>query len=110
MEPVALAVQLLTPHLLGTLLDSLKPNAQLAVGICSSYGFIPQTGGTFADVTGKPNVVSEGQGEAVLRRWTPFGIREAIYFIATGKSRGSVKRITEDDLKPKKLIALEQRI
>lgn len=111
-EPVALAVDLLTPELLGSLLKALKPGAQLAVGTCSAFGFIPQTGGTFADAVGKPNIVRKGSGEIALRNWTPFGIREAIYFIATGKSRLSVKRIMEDDLKPrryKRMVRVDER-
>jgi hypothetical protein len=97
-DPVEQVRELLGLSLLNSIQSALQPGAIFAAGVCSAWGFHPVTGHPFADANGKPiNLVAE-TGVEILRRWTPFGIRDAIYFIATGKCRGTVKRVTPRDL------------
>jgi hypothetical protein len=97
-DPIAQAKELLGVTTLATIRNFLKPSARFAVGIISAMGFNPISGAPFADVDGTPfNLHSEG-GDSVLRRWTPFGIRDAMYFLATGICRGTVKELTVADL------------
>jgi hypothetical protein len=92
-DPVEQARELLGVPVLKTIQNSLKPGAQFAVGVISAMGFHPRTGDPFADVDGTPLNLDSESGEDILRRWTPFGIRDAIYFLATGKCRGRVKEL-----------------
>jgi hypothetical protein len=61
-------------------------------------GFHPVTGDPFADFDGTPLDLNSESGENVLRRWTPYGIRDAIYFLATGRCRGTVRELVAADL------------
>ena len=98
-DPVEQARELLGVPVLKTIQNSLKPGAQFAVGVISAMGFHPRTGDPFADVDGTPLNLDSESGEYILRRWTPFGIRDAIYFLATGKCRGRVKELHPSDLR-----------
>ncbi|HKR13073.1 MAG TPA: hypothetical protein VJT15_13520 [Pyrinomonadaceae bacterium] len=98
-DPVEQARELLGVPVLKTIQNSLKPSAQFAVGVISAMGFHPRTGDPFADVDGTPLNLDSESGEDILRRWTPFGIRDAIYFLATGKCRGRVKQLHPSDLR-----------
>jgi energy-coupling factor transporter ATP-binding protein EcfA2 len=98
-DPVEQARELLGVPLLNSIQSALRPGATFAAGICSAWGFHPVTGRPFADPTGKPVNLAAETGSEVLRRWTPFGIRDALYFIASGKCRGTVKEIPLDGLK-----------
>jgi hypothetical protein len=97
-DPVEQARELLGVSVLKTIRSFLKPNACFAVGVISAMGFHPRTGNPFADVDGTPLNLRSETGEEILRRWTPFGIRDAIYFLATGKCRGRVKELRPADL------------
>lgn len=94
-DPVEQARDLLGVPILKTIQSMLKPGARFAVGIISAMGFHPLTGNPFADIDGTPlNLGSAESGEDILRRWTPYGIRDAIYFLTTGICRGNVKELT----------------
>lgn len=97
-DPVEQARELLGVSVLRTISSMLKPGARFAVGVVSAMGFHPVTGDPFADIDGTPLGLASESGEDILRRWTPFGIRDAIYFLATGNCRGSVKELTADVL------------
>lgn len=100
-DPVEQARSLLGITLLKMIRSALKPSATFAVGISSAYGFNPLTGNPFADTDGTPiNLGSAESGEEILRRWTPYGIRDAIYFLTTGEARGTVKPVLPEDLTP----------
>ena len=98
-DPVEQARELLGVPVLKTIQNTLKPGSQFAVGVISAMGFHPRTGEPFADVDGTPLNLDSESGEDILRRWTPFGIRDAIYFLATGKCRGRVKELHPADLR-----------
>lgn len=93
-DPVEQARDLLGVPILKTIQSMLKPGAHFAVGVISAMGFHPLTGDPFADVDGTPLNLASESGEDILRRWTPYGIRDAIYFLATGECRGTVKELT----------------
>jgi hypothetical protein len=97
-DPVEHARDLLGVPLLRMIHSALKPGAIMAVGVTSSYGFHPLTGDSFADTDGTPINLASESGEDILRRWTPYGIRDALYFLATGQSRGTVKQVMPADL------------
>jgi hypothetical protein len=97
-DPVEQARALLGVSVLRTIRNALKPDATFAVGVISAMGFHPLTGDPFADVDGTPLHLDSESGEDVLKRWTPYGIRDAIYFLATGKCRGRVKELQPADL------------
>lgn len=99
-DPVEQARSLFGPELLKMIRNVLKPEADFAVGITSAFGFNPLTGNSFFDIDGSPTPLSTDSGEDILRRWTPYGIRDAIYFLATGRARGTVKLLTSLDFKP----------
>jgi hypothetical protein len=96
-NPVEQARELLGISLLNSIRSALKPGAVLAAGISSAWGF-RSDGEPFADPDGTPVAVAGESGEDILRRWTPFGIRDALYFIATGRCRGTVKELARRDL------------
>lgn len=98
LDPVEQARELLGVPILKTIRSALKPSTSFAVGVISAMGFHPITGDPFADVDGTPLNLDSETGEDILRRWTPFGIRDAIYFLATGKCRGRVKELRASDL------------
>jgi hypothetical protein len=97
-DPIAQAKQVLGPAFLRTLRNSVSPNGQMAVGICSAFGFHPDDGNPFADNAGRPKIWKPDLGDEMLKHWTPFGVREAIYFVLTGNCRGPVKELSDDDL------------
>lgn len=93
-DPVEQARDMLGVPILKTIRSVLKPEARFAIGVISAMGFHPVTGDPFADVDGTPLNLASESGEDILRRWTPYGIRDAIYFLATGECRGTVKELT----------------
>ncbi|HEX8370725.1 MAG TPA: hypothetical protein VF604_19425 [Pyrinomonadaceae bacterium] len=99
-NPVIQARETLGASLLDKIRKSLPKSAEFAVGVCSPWGFNGEEKGwkPFADANGQVYAVSNEQGEELLLRWKPFGVRDAIYFIATGKCRGSVAPVTEQQL------------
>jgi hypothetical protein len=99
-DPVEQARSLFGPELLKMIRNVLKPDADFAVSVTSAFGFHPLTGNSFADFDGRASPLSTDSGEDILRRWTPYGIRNAIYFLATGRARGTVKRLLPGDFKP----------
>jgi hypothetical protein len=67
---------------------------EIGVGVCSAFGFDRSTGQpTVSPYTGLPNMPPGRTREEHYRRWTPFGVREALLFLATGRSSPSVKQV-----------------
>lgn len=92
------ARSLLGVHLLNTIHDALKSDAKFAIGVTSAWGFSPISKEPFAGPDGLPGAAPGETGEDILPDWTPFGIRDAMYFITTGECRGSVRLVHPDDL------------
>ena len=90
--PVRQAVEVLGNVTLKTIHSALKDGARMAVGICSALGFDAETGGTFVDpATGEVRRLHLESGEEMLKRWRPFGIRDASYFLAGGRASGTLE-------------------
>ena len=101
LDPIAQARETLDVVLLEKIYKSLDiPNAKFAVGVCSPWGFIEEKGGVpFAGRGGQVDATHGEQGEEYLFKWKPFGVRDAIYFIATGKCRGTVQEVRREHLR-----------
>jgi hypothetical protein len=97
-DPVAQARELLGVAFLNMIRSTLRPSATFAVGVTSAWGFDPYTQEPFAGPRGKPGILSAERGQEILQRWVPFGIRDAIFFIATGREGRTVKHIKREDL------------
>jgi hypothetical protein len=106
LTPVELAAELSAihqaEHALGiplqTLRAALLPTAQLAVGFASAWGFRDPRTPPYLDLSTPPDSA-----------WTPFGLREAIWFLATGNVRAPFERVesTNGPLLPTRLRWIE---
>jgi hypothetical protein len=69
---------------------SLDSRAQMAIGVCSSTGFYSDGSVFWDDLRSEiyPRI-AQGPDER-LRNWTPFGIEEAIVFLASGRAFSTV--------------------
>lgn len=83
-DPLRQARELVGEAVLETLRQMLAPRAQLAVVLTSSGGFDAASGEPFLDLAGWPRADTGQSGEELLRRWRPFGVREALLFLAFG--------------------------
>lgn len=94
LDPVELARELLGVHTLNRIHQALKPGAEFAVGVCSSYGFHPLTGQPLADERGIISVLGSQTRQEILNKFlTPFGVRDALVFVTTGYARNRVKKV-----------------
>ncbi|MDQ3801747.1 MAG: hypothetical protein M3384_20170, partial [Acidobacteriota bacterium] len=112
-NPVVQAREMLGVGLLEKISKSLHPEkAKFAVGVCSPWGFNGEEKGgkPFADENGQVLAAFHERGEELLLKWKPFGVRDAIYFIATGKCRGSVAEVTEQHLKPQAKLPVKMKV
>jgi len=98
LDPIAQARALLGLPVLNQIRHALRPDAVFAVGLCSSGGFDPASGEPYWTPDGKPVHMGAETEEEILRRWVPYGVRDAIFFIATGTVRGTVRRVRRQDL------------
>jgi hypothetical protein len=98
LDPIAQARALLGLPMLNQIRHALRRDAVFAVGLCSSGGFDPTSGEPYWTPDGKPLHMGAETEEEILRRWVPYGVRDAIFFIATGRVRGTVQRILRQDL------------
>ena len=98
-DPIEQVKETLGLPLLKMIQSALKPSAKFAVGVTSALGFNPINGRPLADQFGVPRKASMEGKDEVYRRWTPFGVRDAIFFISTGRPVGSVRLIKPEDLR-----------
>jgi hypothetical protein len=98
LDPVEQLRHVLGVKVLNTLRSALREDASLAVGICSAGGFRPDDGRPYWLANGKPNALGAETREEVLRSWVPFGIRDVLQYIATGRDGGMVRQLYEDEL------------
>lgn len=97
-KPVQTAIQMLGLPFLNMIHQSLKPDAKFAIGVASALGFYPSNGLPLAGDDGF--VKSGGQREDdILNIWKPFGVRDAMFFIATGHATGTVKLVNPQDIR-----------
>ena len=92
-EPVHQARTVLGNTLLPGIRAAMAPEAELAIGVCSAGGFLPQRGEAFLESS-----LSSTDGSAgALDHWQPFGIREALGFLVSGRESSSVKLVQGRD-------------
>jgi hypothetical protein len=109
-EPVTQARELVGVAVLEAIHSVLKPRATLAVGVSSAWGFHPITGQVLANERGNLIKHPAESEEGILKYWTPFGIREAMSFVITGRAGGTVQILSKEDFltgwhrKPIKLV------
>jgi hypothetical protein len=92
-DPVAIALELLGAQTLRHFRQVLDLDAEFAVGVASSTGFVRDTGESFIEWA------RDREPEERLKAWRSFGIQEALLFMTAGRCVGPVRRVTrEDDL------------
>ncbi|HEX4955394.1 MAG TPA: hypothetical protein VF017_18540 [Thermoanaerobaculia bacterium] len=90
--PVQLACELLDESNLLRIANALEPDAELAVGLTSAWGFNPFTGRPFMEADNPVGLSSQSRSRRFLN-WRPFGVREALLFMVTGIARQPVQRV-----------------
>lgn len=107
MDPLQMAIECLGYASLKMIRDSMSADAQLAVGLVSNWGF-KDSGFPLVDKSGVPVFLSEinrGDENDFVAQWQPFGIRETLIYIATGRVDSTIKVIGPNDLNQKNLKA-----
>lgn len=97
LSPLDVACELLGEATLLRILNTLKPEAQFAVGLTSAWGFNPFNGKPFVK-DDNPISISTKDPSRNLLNWRPFGIREALLFITTGEARRPMERVKASSL------------
>ena len=95
-DPVKQAKKCIGLGILKAINNHLRPKAKLAVGVISAYGF-QRNGEIFAPSRLPQEFKTDGH---IFDMWRPFGIRDALYFMVTGKTRrrGRVRLVHAEDL------------
>ncbi|HEX4495988.1 MAG TPA: hypothetical protein VIE43_10005 [Thermoanaerobaculia bacterium] len=97
LDPIRMVEDRFGTALLGQLRAAAAPEVRLAVGLASAWGF------------GAP-AATRTCGASALERWSPFGIREALLFLATGEARHPVAELTPNSrVEPSDLSAGNKR-
>jgi hypothetical protein len=74
------------------------PNAKLAIGLSSAFGF-DERGEALVDGDGVPNRFDDDLGRnGFIQRWRPYGVLEAFLFLATGRSTSGTLMSFEPEL------------
>lgn len=68
--------------IVGLLQASIETDAVFAVGVCSAYG-----------LAGPPEIDDVRSAQERLAAWTPYGVREALLFLAAGDIRHPIERV-----------------
>lgn len=100
MDPFQMAVECIGYASLKMIRDSMSADAELAVGLISNWGF-KATGYPLVDKEGNPIFLSElnrGDENDFVSQWHPFGVRECLIYLATGRVDSMIHIIEPDDL------------
>jgi hypothetical protein len=99
MDPVWLARELIGVSTLATLCNALKPASAAAAGICSAGGF-NQAGRAFWLDAGHVDRAEGESDDMIVARWTPYGVREALFFLGAESSgpMATLRAIERSDL------------
>jgi len=95
LDPIDMARSVLGQATLSMIRRSLADGAQMGIGVCSSTGFYDD-GTVFWRNPGAgegeegPRLWEGETGADAYRNWSPFGVKEAILFLATGRCAGTV--------------------
>lgn len=90
LDPITLAHRTIDPEQLTAIYDCLAPGSRFAIGLTSWRGFA---------APGSPSTDPRWEQRAIST-WQPFGVREALLFMATGEVRPPLALVGEEDLRP----------
>lgn len=100
MDPMAMAVECLGYEAIKMIRDAMRPDAELAVGLTSTWGF-KYDGRPLVDHKGQPTFntqLDRGSENEFIAQWRPFGIRESLVYLATGETDSMIQVVTQKDL------------
>jgi hypothetical protein len=102
LDPAPQLRALLGAAALGRVLHAVQEGAEVAVGAVSAGGFDPTSGRGRLDEKGR----GRRGGVDTFGDWCPFGVREALEFMVTGRSSGSVVSLARRDLRPRSTVRI----
>jgi hypothetical protein len=89
LEPVATVRAKISDAAIQQILDAVAPGCPVAVALMSVKGF-SEAGDPLTDVSGLANpasgVKTQRWRERIVNEWKPWGVRAALYFLATGEA------------------------
>lgn len=95
LRPLQVARQCFGEANLLRILNSLRPTTELAVGLTSAWGFDPLTQRAFME-NNEPLQVSSQSRERRILDWRPFGVREALLYVASGLVTGPIELVRRE--------------
>ena len=99
LDPLAMAIECLGYESLKSLRDAMRPDAELAVGLISTWGFNYE-GKPLVGPNGRPNfltIANRGHGNDFVSQWKPYGIRETLIYLATGRTSPNLHVMRPED-------------
>lgn len=108
LDPVAHALEVMGVGALRAIRGAMRPDAELAVGLCSTWGFTA-SGRPLFDHHGTPLWGSEldrGSEDDFLQQWRPFGVRDALVYLASGRVGPTLCVLQPSDLVDRAVPAL----
>lgn len=96
LDPIWTAREVLGLQTMVTLRHAFR-GRNLAVGVCSAGGFTID-GSAYWKRDGLPQRNHDDTPDEVLKRWRPFGVRDAIRFLTLRQAHGRVRIIRDQDL------------
>lgn len=98
-DPLGLACDVLGKEIVHALWQSVSPRSKFGIGLCSAWGFDADSGASFVDDAEDQDQYASDQS---WLRWSPFGVREALYFILNGDPPkdhkiGPISEFVKDD-------------
>ncbi len=100
MDPLQMAFECLGYPAIKMIRDSMHDDAELAIALVSTWGF-KDSGSPLVDKNGRPIFASEfsrGDANDFIAQWHPFGVRESLIYLATGRTAPMIHIVTPDDL------------
>jgi hypothetical protein len=93
--PIRYAAEILGSTALPKIWNYLKPGARLAVGVCSTGGFVESTGEPYLNDRGMRDLAARPSPGAGV----PFGVKEILLFLGYGiETKGILEIVKPEDL------------
>ena len=99
LDPLSMAIECLGYESLKMLRGAMRPDAELAVGLMSTWGFNNQ-GQALVNSNGTPNILTSANkipANEFVSQWRPFGIREMLVYLATGREASMLQIVQPED-------------
>ena len=93
LDPLSMAIECLGYESLKMLRGAMRPDAQLAVGLISTWGF-NNDGHPLVNASGRPNVLTlanKTPANEFVSQWRPFGVRDAVIYLAKGRESSTLQ-------------------